>query len=91
LVEEGAVLLDVRGPGEKEVQGQLPFDGILEIPLGQLERRIAEVPTGKKVVAYCKISMRGWDAMAILRKHGFKDLAVLEGGVVGWPFDLKKQ
>ncbi|EHM10882.1 NAD(FAD)-dependent dehydrogenase [Thermanaerovibrio velox DSM 12556] len=90
LVEEGAVLLDVRGPGEKEVQGQLPFDRILEIPLGQLEKRIAEVPRGRKVVPYCKISLRGWDAVAVLRKHGFEDLAVLEGGVLGWPFELKK-
>lgn len=90
LVEQGAVLLDVRGPGEKEIQGQLPFDGILEIPLGQLDRRISEVPQGRKVIAYCKISLRGWDAVSILRKHGFQDLAVLEGGVVGWPFELRR-
>ncbi|ACZ18343.1 pyridine nucleotide-disulphide oxidoreductase dimerization region [Thermanaerovibrio acidaminovorans DSM 6589] len=90
LVEQGAVLLDVRGPGEVEAQGQLPFDGILAIPLGQLDKRIQELPRGRKVIAYCKVSVRGWDAVSILRKHGFQDVAVLEGGVVGWPFNLRK-
>lgn len=84
---ENPVLLDVRTAPEIEQQGQLPFEAsIVHIPLGSLWERAPELPRDREIITYCKISVRGWDACSILRSHGFENRAVLEGGVVGWPY-----
>jgi len=85
---EKPLLLDVRTPAEVESQGSLPFETV-HIPLGQLWDKAVDLPKDREIVAFCKISVRGWDAYAILRRLGFTNLSVLEGGVAGWPFDLK--
>jgi len=45
------VVLDVR-PAEEYVAGHIA--GALSLPLAELERRLAEVPHGRRVVAYCR-------------------------------------
>ncbi len=83
------VLLDVRTPDEISTQGQLPFDCV-NIPLGMLWEKAAELPKDRDIVTYCKISVRGWDAYAILSRLGFDRVFVLEGGTAGWPFEMRK-
>jgi len=85
---EKPLLLDVRTPAELESQGSLPYETV-HIPLGQLWEKAVDLPKDREIVAFCKISVRGWDAYSILRRLGFTNLSVLEGGVAGWPFDLK--
>src|SRR5262249_1893065 len=51
-----AVVVDVRDP-EEYVAGHVP--GALNIPLDQLALRMAELPTGRLVVAYCNMHHRG--------------------------------
>jgi DNA-binding transcriptional ArsR family regulator len=46
-----ATVLDVR-PEDEFRQGHVP--GALNIPLSQLERRLAELPVDREVVAYCR-------------------------------------
>src|SRR5215510_10788926 len=46
-----ATVLDVR-PEDEFRQGHLP--GALNIPLAQLERRLAELPPDREIVAYCR-------------------------------------
>lgn len=84
---EDFVLVDVRTPGELDVQGRLPFENQVHIPLGALWNRVSELPKDKEIVAFCKVSLRGWDAMTVLRANGFEKIAILEGGILGWPFD----
>ena len=49
LLEKGAVFfLDVREPKELEELGT--FEGYVNIPLGQLEKRLAEVPKDKAII-----------------------------------------
>ncbi|MGC9372156.1 MAG: FAD-dependent oxidoreductase [Thermovirgaceae bacterium] len=90
-VEEGwkPLFLDVRTPEEIKNQGQLPFDCV-NIPLGMLWEKAPDIPKDRDIVTYCKISVRGWDAYAILSRLGFDKVTVLEGGIAGWPFELKK-
>lgn len=85
---EPPVLLDVRSPQELDQQGRLPYD-FINIPLGQLRGRLSEVPEGREVVAFCKISARAWDAVAIFRGNGREDIAILEGGAMAWPYEKK--
>lgn len=83
------LLVDVRTPDEIRTQGQLPYE-FVNIPLGMLWEKAKELPQNREVVTYCKISVRGWDACAILSRLGFERVSVLEGGIAGWPFDLVK-
>ena len=49
LVEKGEVFfLDVREPKELEELGT--FDGYVNIPLGQIEKRLAEIPRDKAII-----------------------------------------
>ncbi len=79
-VPEGAFLLDIREPEEAEL-GTLP--GAVNIPLGQLRRRLNELDKGRKIVAFCKVGLRGYVAARLLKQHGF-DCANLSGGLLTW-------
>lgn len=82
--------LDVRNPNEFE-QMRLGIGETL-IPLGQLRKRINELPEDKtaNIVVYCKISLRGYEAALILQAFGYTNVMVLEGGIMAWPFDREK-
>lgn len=74
----GEFLLDVRDPDEVVEFGALP--GAVNIPLGQLRDRIAEVPRDRPVVTYCQKGLRGYLAACILHGHG--NVANLRGGFI---------
>jgi NADPH-dependent 2,4-dienoyl-CoA reductase/sulfur reductase-like enzyme/rhodanese-related sulfurtransferase len=84
------LLLDVRTPEEVATQGKLPFDSQTNIPLGALWKRAGELPRDMEIIALCKISVRGWDAYSILKGLGFSNVALLEGGILAWPYELRK-
>ena len=61
--------------------------GAVLIPLGALRQRLEEVPEDRRVVAFCKSSLRAYEASIILRHHGYDDVWVLDGGLSAWPFE----
>lgn len=65
-----ATVLDVR-PEDEFQQGHLP--GALNIPLSQLERRLAELPAGQEIIAYCRgpWCVLSFEAVAALRQRGY--------------------
>lgn len=79
------VLLDVRSPKEVE---DLPFKDprVVNIPLGKLRDRISELPRNKEIVAFCRISVRGYEAQRILNGAGFANVRFLDGGLMAWPY-----
>jgi NADPH-dependent 2,4-dienoyl-CoA reductase/sulfur reductase-like enzyme/rhodanese-related sulfurtransferase len=78
------VFLDVRSPAEFQ---QEYLAGSTLIPLGALRARLAELPRDKEIVAFCKISLRGYEAARILEGAGFQRVRVMDGGVSVWPFE----
>jgi NADPH-dependent 2,4-dienoyl-CoA reductase/sulfur reductase-like enzyme/rhodanese-related sulfurtransferase len=84
------MFLDVRNPDEFE-QMRLGIGEKL-IPLGQLRKRLNELPVDKstEIITWCKISLRGYEAALILKANGYTNVKVLEGGIVAWPFDREK-
>ncbi len=84
------VLLDVRNPNENE-QMHLGIGEKL-IPLGQLRNRLNEMPEDKntEIITWCKISLRGYEAALILQANGYKNVKVLEGGIMAWPYKREK-
>lgn len=88
--KETPFCLDVRNPAEYE-QMRLGIGETL-IPLGQLRKRIGELPVDKnsEIVTWCKISLRGYEAALILQANGYKNVRVLEGGIMAWPYKREK-
>ncbi|HRR41069.1 MAG TPA: rhodanese-like domain-containing protein [Syntrophales bacterium] len=66
----------------------MPYD-VLHIPLGALKGKLAEIPRDKDILTFCKISLRGYEAQRILNAAGFDRVQFIEGGIVGWPFEVK--
>ncbi|MFZ2447771.1 MAG: FAD-dependent oxidoreductase [Syntrophobacteraceae bacterium] len=81
------ILLDVRTPDEFR-QARLPYENVVHIPLGALREKTAELPKDRDIVAFCKVSMRGYEAQLILNAAGFDLVWYLEGGLVAWPFEI---
>lgn len=69
MVEEGAVLLDVRTTVEFQ-QGHLR--GALNIPLQHLEARVGELETSTPLVVYCRSGNRSATAARYLQGQGFE-------------------
>ncbi|MEN6618771.1 MAG: FAD-dependent oxidoreductase [Rikenellaceae bacterium] len=88
--KKSLVLLDVRNPDEFE-QTRLGVGEKL-IPLGQLRKRMEELPEDKnaEIITWCKISLRGYEASLILKANGYKNVYVLEGGIMAWPYEKEK-
>ncbi len=67
LVQAGALLIDVRTPGEF-AGGAIA--GARNIPVDQISGRVAELNVGKVVVLYCRSGARSGSAMSTLRAAG---------------------
>ena len=75
-IKAGALVVDVRTPGEV-AEGAYP--GAINIPLDQVEKRLADFGDHKHpVVLYCRSGHRAGVAKSILEKNGFSD--VTNGG-----------
>lgn len=82
-LEEGAVtVLDVRPVDE---YGAGHVRGAISIPIGQLERRLTELPQDRPVVAYCRgrYCVYALEAVEVLRRHGYQARR-MEGGFPDW-------
>lgn len=83
LSKEGALIIDVREPDEL---AELAYDvkEIKNIPLGELETRIGEVPKDKQVIVVCRSGGRSSNAYELLKSKGFENIANMEGGMNAW-------
>ncbi|MCB9383784.1 MAG: rhodanese-like domain-containing protein [Bryobacterales bacterium] len=78
---EDIYLLDVRNPDELEEHGMIA--GAVNIPIDQLEARLAEVPKDKEIVTYCMKGGRASRAADILRSAGYEK-PIEFGGITAW-------
>ncbi|BBB89662.1 MAG TPA: FAD-dependent oxidoreductase [Methylomusa anaerophila] len=90
MTAEQTVFLDVRTPDECKQIRLAGCPNIKYIPLGQLRSRLTELNKDDEIVAFCKISLRGYEAEGILEGAGFENVKVMEGGVAAWPFSCEK-
>ena len=70
LLQNGAVLLDLRSKEEIETAGAIP--GSLHIPINELRGALAQLDLNKQYIPYCAVGMRGYLAHRILIQNGFK-------------------
>ncbi len=79
--EAGAFILDVRQPEEWD---RMHIPGATLIPLGQLEKRLAELPRDKQIVIVCRSGGRSAFARDMLKGAGFDKVASMSGGMLDW-------
>ncbi len=72
------IVIDVR-PEEEYRVGHLPY--ARSMPLDELERRLAELPADKEIVAYCRgpFCLMSSEAATLLRQRGFSAQKISDG------------
>ena len=82
------VILDVRTP--EELKGPLGhIDGVVNIPVQQLESRVDELDKykGREIAVICRTGHRSGIGTKILLKHGFTKVENVEGGMTAYRAD----
>jgi rhodanese-related sulfurtransferase len=79
-------ILDVRTPGEFKA-GHIP--GAHLIPLGEVRRRLEEIPKDQLVVTVCLSGHRSFSAAQTLAKAGYQ-VKNLHGGMRLWNGKVKR-
>lgn len=77
IIKEGALLVDVRTPGEF-ASGHVK--GSVNIPLDKLSSQLSKLKNQKNIVVFCQSGGRSSQAKTILERSGFTN--VVNGG--GW-------
>ncbi|MEF9388422.1 metalloregulator ArsR/SmtB family transcription factor [Ralstonia solanacearum species complex bacterium KE056] len=78
--DEQVTIIDVRPEAE---YGNSHIAGAINIPLGQLEARLSELPADREIVAYCRgpHCILSFEAVAALQGLGFKVRRLADGPV----------
>jgi adenylyltransferase/sulfurtransferase len=77
-------ILDVREKTEYDI---CRIAGSTLIPLGELGKRIGELPQGPdapEIIVHCKMGGRSAKAVAQLRERGFTRVRNVKGGILAW-------
>jgi NADPH-dependent 2,4-dienoyl-CoA reductase/sulfur reductase-like enzyme/rhodanese-related sulfurtransferase len=81
------IILDVRNEQELLRFGKLPYE-LLHIPLGDLRQREQTLPEKREIVIVCRAAVRAWSAYSTLARQGYENIAILEGGMSAWPYEI---
>jgi len=82
---EPPLLVDVREPWEFDL---CRIEGSLLVPLGELPRRVDELPRDRPLVMVCHTGRRSQNAAMFLAQSGFTHVQNLQGGVEGWAVEV---
>jgi rhodanese-related sulfurtransferase len=85
LLRDGAVLLDVREPGELAIA---QVDGSLQIPMPEIPARLAEVPADRPVLVLCHHGGRSARVTQFLRASGRDNVTNIAGGIDAWALQV---
>ncbi len=77
LVNQGALLVDVRTPDEFN---ELHVEGARNIPLNELGGALGSLPKDKPIVVYCAVGSRATVAAGLLARSGYdvRNLGAME-------------
>jgi rhodanese-related sulfurtransferase len=75
------LVIDIRGPGEWNAKH---LSESVNVPLQQLQKRIAEVPRDRRIAVHCAGGYRSSIAVSILNQYGITNLVELAGGIAAW-------
>jgi phage shock protein E len=79
----GAVVLDVRTPGEY-VQAHLPGAINIDFYGPTLRAELEELDRDAPVLLYCRSGQRSGNLHPLLTELGFRDVVDVRGGIIEW-------
>jgi hydroxyacylglutathione hydrolase len=79
---ESFTLLDVRQISERRQEGAVP--GSMHTYVGELPRKLDDVPRDKPTVVYCDTGRRAIIAASILQRHGYEPVEYFPGSFQAW-------
>ena len=79
--DEGAVLVDVR---ESDEWRDGHAKGARHIPLGDLSRRVGELPKDRDILLICRSGNRSRTAAQLLQRAGYERVVNVQGGTTAW-------
>ncbi len=81
-------LIDIRTPDEFQLGS---IEGARNIPLDEIREHLHEIPSDKKIVAFCGVGLRAHVACRILTQSGFAEVYNLSGGLKTYETASQKQ
>jgi glyoxylase-like metal-dependent hydrolase (beta-lactamase superfamily II)/rhodanese-related sulfurtransferase len=82
-------IIDVREPAEfADALGRIPAARLM--PLSELPNRLAEIDRHRPVVTVCRSGARSAQAVVLLQRSGFTDVANLAGGLLRWRSEVSR-
>lgn len=78
------IVLDVREPWERDI-ARVP--GTLDIPMGEVTARLADLPREREVVVMCRSGGRSAKVAEYLDREGYR-VQNLAGGILAWARDI---
>lgn len=79
------LLLDVREPWEVRLAAiRLPGSATLNLPMGQIPQRLAELDPAQPILCICHHGVRSAQVVAFLERAGFESVYNLAGGIDAW-------
>ena len=82
-VKGGSLFVDVREPYEID-EVSYDIQKQLQIPLGHIQTRMAEIPKDASVIVGCRSGARSMQACQFLAMNGYTNVKNLQGGIMGW-------
>ena len=88
--EKDFVLIDVREPNEYDI---VSIPGSVLIPKDKflMGDALADLPSDKQIVLYCKVGGRSAEVLAAVKGAGFKDAIHVGGGVLAWVSQIEPE
>ncbi len=81
LLQEGALLLDVREPSEVAT---CSVAGSRYIPMRQIPESLPTLPRDRQILVLCHVGARSLRVTQFLRANGFTQVTNVAGGIDAW-------
>ncbi|MDP2137964.1 MAG: rhodanese-like domain-containing protein [Candidatus Didemnitutus sp.] len=85
LLQQGALVLDVREPAELAV---CQLAGCLHVPMQEIPARLAELPPDAPVLVLCHHGGRSARVTMFLRANGIAQAVNVAGGIDAWALQI---
>lgn len=85
LENDGVQVVDIRTEPEHIIAA---IPGAINIPFSELEARSSELSRDRRVVLVCKVGKRAYLASRLLKRLGFKNVSILDGGMACYPYEV---
>ena len=87
--DNNAVIIDVRTPMEYN-EGHLADSLLIDISSPSFMDEIDKLDRSKNYYIYCRSGSRSWHAGNYMLKQGFRTVAHLGPGIIGWRGNIEK-